>query len=566
MLLVLLATLPRPTQARLFGRWRMGYHSYDDNTNKDYERYENHTLVCYEHTLRDSQSVDAHRYQPEGSPEYAYSFRFPVSHLEYAELALLEVRWIEFDEVSDANCSDTQREYGDRFRLAWSEFVGWPPWTAFPMPCGTDREQRFGVSMHSNHDWGKHPKTRNDNKVYRAHGGRESADAEVQRINKAHRADPRKFQSIVLTAYMASRNAITVRSLSVRKCLIEPRHPASIEALRGVDAARRAGEDPMLAAALQSVPVALTVDELSPRLLPLRSEVWQESVSGTCFVSVGWVNAWPYTVNASDCHAGNCLQPVDVADFTFMPTHFAPGWHRNTTTIAWQCHGWRPGIWRTLRWVLAHGVVQVDHTTPQTHTDHFIWSDADSADMPPIERYMVRGGQLAEHEINTHIEYWRLAHGHQPQPELSLENLVLSACAINSYDCEKDDDSEETFQAILAILTIVVIGIALIVVIVIAAYIFDFPIDPVKLLYLLAILILLGVGLIGFNFLFASRLNRPNSVERPPNLFDVPGVQGSPFDDLQPAAGLPNVPDAPQVDLPAEDIPSGTFGGQVPTT
>lgn len=562
-LLLLSASILVVAHARPFGI-QLNWKSHDEYTRKNNEQHPDYTLTCYEHTLQNAASIDAHRYRPDGSPDYAMSFRFPVSHLEYAEIALLEVRKIELDEISGDNCSDAQRETGDAFRLAWSEYVGWPSWAQLPMPCGVDHEQSFGVSVHSHIDWGKKPTTQTSGHVYRAHGGKQSPDAIVVRLNEEHREHPERLQSFVLTAYMRSRAPLRVRSLQVRKCLIEPPSPAPIEAMRSVAAANRAAEDVALALQLQSMPVALTVDELAPRLLPLRSVVWAETSTGSCFVDLGWINSWPYAVNASDCHSGNCLQPAVVDEYVIMPTSFAPGWHRNRTRVPWTCRGWRPGLWNTLRWTLGNGVVQIDHTTPITHSRRLPWSEEDWDDKSPVESLMHIDGNLVAHQINTQIDYWRLAHNQEIQPEINMENLITSACAFSKYDCTADDDSKDTLDALLAIALVVTFGIIVVIVIFIVALVFDIPLDPIKLLYLVALIALVGVGLIGFNFMFAPRLNRPNGVERPGSLFDLAGVDTPVLGDLSPAGVLPDVPDSPNIDLPASDIPSGSFGGNIP--
>ena len=561
LLLVAVATVrAAAADASLVDYWKLNHRGHNENTNRAYDAYPNHTLVCYDHVLRDVTSVDAHRLHIEGR-EFAASFRFPVSHLEYDEVALLEVRSIVLDEISDDNCSDAQRERGDAFRLAWSEYVGWPHWAQLPMPCGTSGEQRFGVSMHSHTDWGTQPRQVATGHVYRAHSGRESPDAVVQRLNKEHRDAPGRLQSFVLTAYMQSRIPIGVRALHVRKCLVEPPHPRALEAMRSSEGARRQGVDPVLAAQLQAVPVALTPDEVAPRLLPLRSCVWEESSSGSCFVDLGWVNAHGITIDAADCHHGNCLQPAVVDERTYMPQHFAPGWHRNHTRVAWTCQGWRPGKWHTLRWTLGNGIVQIDHTTPICHDVDMPYADNDAELLPPIERYRVQDYDLVTHEQHTTQEYWQLAHGQDVHTYMTLDDILRAACAINQNNCEKEDDSDETFQALLVVVIIILIGVVIVIVIFVVSLILDFPLSPIKLLYIVAIIIIIGVGLVGFNFLFAPRLNRPSGVQRPGTLFDLAGISDTPLSDYTPASGLPSAPDAPAVNLPDPKIPSGTFGG-----
>lgn len=112
-----------------FLNFRLAYPDGRSNVNHEYQAEPEYTLTCYEHVLQDAQSVERHRLHTPGAPEWAYSFRFPVSHLEYAEVALLEVRELHLDEMSGVadearTCTDSLRETGDGLRLAWSEFVG----------------------------------------------------------------------------------------------------------------------------------------------------------------------------------------------------------------------------------------------------------------------------------------------------------------------------------------------------------------------------------------------------------------------------------------------------------
>lgn len=536
LLLTLLATLLRPACASsAFSVRQHGGHS--DNPNAAPESIADATLHCYDHALLGDASVQAHRIPTVVQAQTgvvhanAASFRFPVSHVEWLHLVSLEIVQLELDAVSSDVCNEAQRVSGDGLRLVWSDSASWVHFAELPVPCDAEA-MRVSVSLNGDSDWGHvpHGESTSSSHVYRPRGGLESMDAVVERLNRQHKSHPDMLQHFSLTVYLRSDSLAPVRALVVRKCLVEPAQPLALVGMVSAEGARVAGIDSLLAAQLQSVPVALTDDTHVPLLVALRSCAWEEQDSGSCFVDVGWFNGGDSNVLAATCKQGNCLQPRWVRDYTRMPRVFAPGLHRNHTRIVWTCHGALPGEWNTLRWTLGTSVVQVDHTTPLCRDVYEPYALTDNTYMPALQRYRVSDSALVLHAAAPLVPGDNVDYGNPAVAQLNY--LLNSECVHSSAACDDADDSGSVF-AVLWIFVLIDVAIVFVMV-----FVFEQQ-DP-RLVGLVCLAVDAALfGLVAYNFVLAPRLNAPNDFETPDNLLGLDGSEGT--NALQPGGAVPNV-------------------------
>lgn len=274
------------------------------------------------------------------------------------------------------------------------------------------------------------------------------------------------------------------------------------------------------------MPVALSgaIDSW-PSLVPLRSCVWEEYASGTCFVDLGWLNVGTQTIEAKDCASGNCLYPKRVRDYTVMPTLFEPGWHRNHTRVAWLCRGIVPGEWVSLRWELGpQQAVHIDHTTPYCRNMASLQYGGDAEhEIIPFEHYRFDETGLrywdARHLDKMHSwtpedETWLGETGNHLRPvdmngqeSVFLHVATNAECALHSEACSDDDDSGLLTQAVgvIIIVDLIILGIA----------IYAGVSDPQALWYIVLTVDLTIAGFVIWNFMFAPSLNRPSGVTAP---------------------------------------------------